>query len=119
MCRSCYEEAGSPWVDNERVREAARLAARVYEFDCVGGNLHCMLDDDNIDDEFVAQPFMQHIKESTPEQLKAERACLAAYQALSEAERWSAQAILHGHIDPAPERQDSPDVVFVRPAKTD
>jgi hypothetical protein len=44
-----HDEDGDPLVVNDRVLEAARLIARLYDFG-VGCHLHVVLDDDNVED---------------------------------------------------------------------
>ncbi len=50
MCCGCWEEDGAPRIDNAKVRAVQALIAAVYEHDCVGGNLHIVLDDNNLED---------------------------------------------------------------------
>ena len=116
MCYGCWEEAGKPQIDNEKVRGAVPLIRAVYDHSCVGGNLHVVLDDWNLEDgnlEFCsycidhggvmppdqcneAHESYQAAKRANPdppEQLAAERACCDAFMAMTEAERSSALAL--------------------------
>lgn len=120
MCYGCWEEAGKPQIDNARVRAAVPLIQAVYEHCPVGGNLHIVLDDWNLEDgnlEFCSQtidgagvmplgenPADFHVRYNDekranpdpPEQLAAERACCDAFMAMTEDERSSALALCDG-----------------------
>ena len=103
MCRGCWEEYGSPEIKTEATRAAAKLAERVYEFSCVGGNLHIVLDDWNIEDENIAwcrerinrirSGTIEQYDDTDPQQLEAEDACLKALEPMTLEERASALAI--------------------------
>lgn len=117
MCYGCWEEAGKPQIDNEKVRAAVPLIAEVYGYSCVGGNLHIVLDDWNIEDgnlEFCSgcingagvmpledgaadchQRYNDEKRKNPdpPDQLAAERACCDAFMAMTEDERSSALAL--------------------------
>ena len=118
MCYGCWEEGGTPQIDNEKVRAAVALVEAVYDHSCVGGNLHIVLDDWNIEDhslEFcsycidhggVMPPDQcNEVHESyqaekrahpdPPEQLAVERVCCDAFMAMTEDERLSALALCH------------------------
>lgn len=112
MCSNCYEEWDSPKIDTPVVRAAAEAAKRVYDFSCVGGNLHIVLDDFNIEDEHLefCRKEIDNAPEScratgdhedgicwcSPEQLAAERYCYGLFMALTEDERASALGLLNG-----------------------
>ena len=53
MCETCWREYGSPQIINPLIRRAEKLIARVYEHGSVGGNLHIVIDDWNIEDEHI------------------------------------------------------------------
>jgi hypothetical protein len=53
MCYECWEEEGKPQIDTPAVREAAAAVGAVYELNGVGGNLHIVLDDWNLEDGSV------------------------------------------------------------------
>ena len=100
MCVQCWEEYGREVIDNPAVRAASKAADAVYEFSCVGGNLHVLLDDWNLDDSFFdggdddyARSIDENIHEAGRDQLAAERYCLGLFRALTEAERASALAL--------------------------
>ena len=120
MCYGCWEEAGKPQIDTPAVVDAAAAVEAVYEHSCVGGNLHIVLDDWNIEDshlEFCSQcidgagvmplddnaaDFHRQYNEQRranpdpPEQLAAERRCCELFKALTEDERASALALHDG-----------------------
>jgi hypothetical protein len=99
MCIGCWNEFGRPEIDSAAVREAAAAIAEVYEYSCVGGNLHITLDDWNLGDgnlDSCAQSIRENVHEAGPEQLEAESRCLALLRALTEDERASALALHEG-----------------------
>jgi hypothetical protein len=75
-------------IDNEAVRAAVPLIAEVYKHHLAGGALHIVLDDWNLEDQYLSF-CAEHIGEydSTPEQQNAERKCLKAFQELTLDER--------------------------------
>lgn len=90
MCIDCWTSHGSPLINNARVRKAVKAGKRVYEFSCVGGGLHCLLDDWNVN---ITTPY--EYPEKSKAQSRAERSCQKAFDALSESERYSALAFIH------------------------
>lgn len=78
----------------------------VYEFNMMGGNLHVAIDDGNMrngDLDFCEESIRKNdVWNAPPEQLEAERRCLALLRAMSEEEREMAYAIYHGHIQDPP-----------------
>lgn len=53
MCLTCYEEYGSPKINNPLVRELSAAIDEIYEFSGVGSGLHIVLDDWNLEDSHV------------------------------------------------------------------
>lgn len=98
MCFDCYERYGRPRIVTEATILAADLIAKVYTFSCVGGNLHCELDDWNIDDGFFDGEFDPWDETVSVEQLEAERSCFNALKPMTLDERASALAIFDGYI---------------------
>jgi hypothetical protein len=101
MCFGCYEEYGQPRIINDAVISAAKLVADVYDFNFVGGNLHIVLDDWNIEDDHLgwcAERIAQNPDKDEPEQIRAEEACCAAFMALSLEERATALALHDEYI---------------------
>lgn len=88
MCLGCLQEYGNPKIDNELVRSGVKAVEKVYEFSCVGGNLHVQLDDFNIEDEFFEtfEPFLDEMQDG---QLEAEKECFDLFQQMTLAERAS------------------------------
>jgi hypothetical protein len=111
MCRTCWDGAGAPTIDNERVRAAVSLVREVYEWNGAGGNLHIVLDDWNTEDsnlDFCEGWIASHEHECSRGQIEAERACLAAFRAMTEYERDSCLGLRDGFWDengptPAPD----------------
>lgn len=101
MCYSCWERAGGPTLDTPAVHDAAALIAKVYEQSCVGGGLHVIVDDWNVEDDHFNTDAEQWIEENAHDLdeagLAVERACYAALKALTEAERYSALALYEGY----------------------
>jgi hypothetical protein len=96
MCIDCWVEFGSAAIDTPAVRAAARAVAEVYDHSCVGGHLHVLVDDWNLDATDSCARFIEENRHgSSPAMLAAERRCLELLRGLTEAERASALA-LHG-----------------------
>lgn len=120
MCYGCWEEAGKPTIDTPAVRAAAAAIAEVYEHSCVGGNLHVVLDDWNLEDgnlefcdgciqgagQMPLEPDAHEMHHQynerkaadpdPPDQLAAERRCHDLLKPLTEDERASALALHEG-----------------------
>ena len=119
MCCGCWNEDGGTIIDNEKVRAVQPLIQAVYDCSCVGGNLHIVLDDTNLEDsnlEFcrycidhggVMPPEKcnevheryQNEKRANPDppdQLAVERACCDALMAMTYDERVSALGLWDG-----------------------
>ena len=118
MCENCWIEAGSPKIDNERVREAARLANELYEkVSPVGGPLHIQLDDYNLDcfngptlEEEDPYAWGLWEDELDDEQKQLCRRTYQAFKVLTIDERYSALALDDGHWGPdGRERDESKD----------
>jgi hypothetical protein len=83
-------------IINQKIVEAAHSIAVVYRFCPVGGNLHVVIDDENLDDEFVtscAQRIEEEAARIFPRRRKyfrAERDCAEKLKALSVEERQAA-----------------------------
>lgn len=100
MCIGCWEKHGSPKILNERTRAAAELIRRVYDFSGVGGNLHVVVGDFNVDDGSVRwcldNALKTNVHGAEPEQLAAERKCGQYLLQLGLEERASALAFHDG-----------------------
>ena len=99
MCYGCYEEYGKPEIVSPVTLTGLGHVRRVYEFSSVGGNLHCQLDDWNIEDEFFEE-FTVYQVDVTSQQLAAERACFDAFKQMSLEERASVLAMHDGILAP-------------------
>ena len=93
MCRGCFETYGEPVIINERTIKAAKLIKAVYEYSCVGGGCHIVLDDWNIETDHVQWCLDNHHNYcESDEQVAAEKECLELFITLSKDERASALA---------------------------
>lgn len=85
MCEGCYEEYGRPQPD-DAARAVVPLISAVYEASCVGGGLHIVVDDWNLEDESLHWCLRQTLSDD-------ERRCGEALAALSLEQRAAALAI--------------------------
>lgn len=102
MCWGCWEEYGKPAIVNDKTRALADAINEVYEQSCVGGNLHVVVDDFNIDDDLVNgmwEDIDKNIYELDPDELEVERRCLKLLCEATVEERASALAVQYGIID--------------------
>lgn len=99
MCYGCWGKAGKPSGPiTDEITKAARLADAVYEYSCVGSNLHILLDDWNVRDTDIAwldgpDGVRKNYHEATSSQLEGELECLNAFKALTKKQRIIALAI--------------------------
>jgi hypothetical protein len=108
MCYGCYEDYGFPALVSDKTLAAADLVKRLFDLSCVGGNLHIVVDDWNIEDSnlaFCAECVARSVAgkpgrydTTDPETVAAEVACLSALQALTIEERATALAIYDGYL---------------------
>lgn len=107
MCEGCYTESGSPEIVTARTLAAAKAIDDVYEHSPVGGRLHIVVDDWNLEDESIAFCADEIAKGErgeadwhgmSAEQLSAERNCATLLAALSLDERASALALHSGYL---------------------
>lgn len=108
------------------IDEATRAVAEVYKHHGTGGNLHVILDDDNVEDVFVLDAHKwidENGAELTQEGLAAERDCLAKLRKLNELQRQEAIDRYHDNYTTWQGTYDIttylgifpyPDTVFVR-----
>jgi len=92
MCDKCWETAGSPRIETPEVHAAVACIDPVYDESAVGGHLHILLDDWNVDDDDLE--FCE--KDADPGLTVAEAACLAAFRLLTPDQRMSALALHDG-----------------------
>lgn len=121
MCSGCWEQGGSPTLDTPEVRAAAVAVEALYEHEtglgCVGGALHIVTDDFNVDDDdleccrahigtIAAMPKYQAEYDNDVEILASftavEQAAFDALVKLTPAERLSALALQAGFWNPLP-----------------
>jgi hypothetical protein len=102
MCIGCWAKFNHADVDNERVQRAVELIAAIYEFNCVGGNMHIQLDDWNLETRNFTRSdrrrIAKNLHEHTAEQLAAEFACFDHMRWMTVAERASALARFDGFL---------------------
>lgn len=91
MCVHCYDAYGRPAVRSERALAAIPLIEAVFDENSVGGELHVVLDDWNLEDASLRLGGLREPNE-------AEVACLAALQDMTLAERATALAIFDGFL---------------------
>ena len=53
MCCGCFKDEGEIKIDNPLVRECLKAIEALYELHPTGGYLHCVTDDNNVDDEDI------------------------------------------------------------------
>lgn len=94
MCLDCWEEAGKPQIDNEKVRLAVDPIETIYEYHAVGGPFHVELDDWNVDGDF-AEPHWGD-GERDPLHVCAAELLAPLMRSMSLEERYSALAIHSG-----------------------
>jgi hypothetical protein len=88
MCEGCYRDYGSPKPD-DAARAVVPLIDAVYDDGGVGGGLHVVVDDWNLEDEHLIWCLGQGLSED-------ERQCAEALLALSLEQRAAALAIYDG-----------------------
>lgn len=102
MCYGCYEELGKPKVKTEKVLAVVSLIEYIYSYSDTGGNAHVILDDWNLEDEYIMRcidvALVENIYESSKTQLEIEKQCLEKFLSLSMDERASALAIFEGYL---------------------
>ncbi len=91
MCCGCWNEEGSPQIDNDKVRAGLVLVQKVYEYHAAGGRLHIALDDWNYDDDSLQwlQGYLLENEPDSKEQGIAEDECLRAFIDMTLDERGS------------------------------
>lgn len=78
------------------------MGKKVYEYSCVGSNLHILLDDWNIRDSDIKrlkkEAIPKNYHEASPAHLQHERECLHAFEVLNIRERVIALALQEGFL---------------------
>ncbi len=101
MCYGCWEEKGKPSIYNEQIKEAALAVSKVFELSKVGGNLHIVIDDWNLEDSALetCERFIREDFESYQGEIEVEKHCLKLLNIMSESERASVLALYEGFHD--------------------
>lgn len=104
MCGDCWKEYGNPKIVNPKTKEAVNLIRKVYDFSCVGGGLHIVLDDWNLENHHLefCRNYIEENKDSqfsSIEQYEAEGRCLALFMEMTIDERASALALADGFFE--------------------
>ncbi len=91
MCLGCYSEYGQE-VPGEQAIATVPLIAAVYTESYVGGRLHIILDDWNLEDVHIRDVLAE------PDLTDAERACASALEAMPIGQRAAAIAMYEQEI---------------------
>jgi len=94
MCKQCWQEYGSPAVETDLVKETARAIDRVYKHSSVGGALHVVISDWNLEGRFLDK-VPDHFSDDV-DQRRRERECLSLLRECNQYERASAVALHNG-----------------------
>lgn len=102
MCRGCYIEYGSPDVRTDTTPLVVKAIEMVYKDDFMGGACHIVVDDWNIEDEWI-----DTILDKT-DLTGTERYCMKMMRSMTFEERATALAIYDGLLTPSsPDPQTS------------
>ena len=98
MCYGCWEEFEKPSILNDKTRALPALIKAVYGEPTggVGGLLHIVLDDWNIEDDSVA--YCADDKNHNRPMTSAERVCIGHMLTMTEQERASGMALEEGWL---------------------
>lgn len=112
MCESCWEENGSPKIDNARVRFVSDLIKSLYESHASGGHAHVIVDDFNVSDDTIVWSFNDIMDqaekldpsdmECNPVEIVKSAFVICAMLFLTREERASALALHDGYWKPEP-----------------
>jgi hypothetical protein len=98
MCLNCWEEEGSHAIVNDKTKAAAKVIDELYGEQAVGGYLHIVTDDFNVEDHHVASCDPDNDKIMDRPATDIERRCWQVLTDLTKEERVSALAIYEGWI---------------------
>ncbi len=90
MCITCWDDDRKPSMDTPEIRKAARLVTEVFDESAVGGKLHIVIDDWNLEQSHLDFCGRELATDT-------ERRCHAALDALTELERASALGLQRGY----------------------
>lgn len=100
MCESCWHQEGAPKINHPRNADVKRMFKTIYEHNEVGGNLHIVLDDMNVEDEHIQYCVDEAIPENyhklSPEVNAIEKELGELLLTMTEQERYSALAYAEG-----------------------
>lgn len=109
MCVECWERQGSPTFWNERVAETVQAIGELYLMEPVGGPLHSVVDDWNLDGFIEPYPVEAY---DPDQQAEVDELCTriaGMLNGLSMDERHSALAFHDGYATP-PVRTFDPEI---------
>ena len=92
MCETCWADAGRPTALPPTADEFATLVSQLYEIEAVGGPLHSVLDDWNLDGQISPYPGLDCDDDTY-------RLCdqiAALLNAMTESERYASLAAAEG-----------------------
>lgn len=95
MCSGCWEEMGFLQIDTPAVREAAKAVDLLYDYSAVGGALHIVVDDWNVEREHIEHCLANNLSQYE-EQREIEIKVGNLFLALTKEERVSALALQDG-----------------------
>lgn len=99
MCIECWKELGKPKMRTPQIERCAELVDELYQFNPVGGHLHIVTDDWNLEDHSV-EFCRKYVEEQEPtEQTHVEAQIIQLMQPMSEEERGAVLAISSGFVD--------------------
>jgi len=90
MCIDCWRALGSPQIDGTPIRVARDLIGHVYNVSCVGGGLHIVVYDWNLDDADLDDCLSRPLS-------KLDRECGEVLRKMTVAERASALGLFDGY----------------------
>ena len=103
MCGSCWEEAGEPTEWTPQTARFIELHDELYQLEPVGGPLHAVLDDWNLDG--VIEPYWSatncDLDDDHPDVVRTLELCTeiaAILNAWTEALRYAAMAYVRGYL---------------------
>ena len=99
MCRGCWEGAGKPAMVTPAILAAVASVKRVFDLHCMGGNLHIVIDDWNLEDDHLAFCRSAVSRGLCGDLLAAEMDCLNLLEPMSEQERAAVLAMHRGFTE--------------------
>lgn len=113
-CNCCGHDDGEELIEvTPEILECAKAVGKVYKHNSGGGNLHVIVDDDNVDcccDPDSWYDFEQSGKPTGKAQERDEKACLKLLNVLTQDERRAAIMVYHEYLS---EKLDAPSEVDI------